>query len=200
MVISEKSMGAEAWLSEVDGLVVGMDRTRQVGLRHAAYRAAAIAVIKEYGPLYARMHREDPQRRQKSYRVSELFETGRLALEGYSVDQRAVAVGMVRDIRISVPSRFRNSCEPVVTREEFYIRDFRNYTTGVDPDISLENWSIPRGDYRLPSADVVTKDIYDKDLRQFGREISRLAVAAGVKLPMEVEKIHGANLAEVPRS
>jgi hypothetical protein len=202
MLVSERSTEAEAWLSEVDGLVIGLDRADQVGVRHAAYRAAAIAFMDNLPICAVPLHRDEPGRREKTYRVGERFETLRTCLPGYSAGKFAVAVGMARDTLVGTPSLLRKKRreEPTVAREEFYIRDFRDFNLDGDPDITVADWSIPRSYCRLPSADKAPMDIHDKDMRQFGREMSRLAAAAGAELPTSLEEIRAADLVAVPRS
>lgn len=188
-------------MSEVDGLVIGLDRADQMGVRHAAYKAAAVAFMGNLPICAVPLHRDEPGRREKTYRVGERFETLRTCLPGYSAGKLAVAVGMARDTLVGTPSLLRKRRpEPVVAREEFYIRDFRNFSLDVDPDITVADWSIPRSYCRLPSADVASMDIHDKDMRQFGREMSRLAVAAGIELPTSLEEIRAAELLAAPRS
>lgn len=191
-------MSAEAWTSELDGVVHGMSRSEMIDVRCVAFRAAAIAVMKNRQARWMTydMHRDEVGRKDRNYRVGERFEAKLLHVPNYTIG--ANAVGMARDTIVPIPRRRNQSRESFVKREEFYIRNSQQYTSGKEPDISLDGWAIPRGDVRLPSLDVASKDIYCADIKNFGREISRLAAAEGVLPALDIDEMRATNLAEVP--
>jgi hypothetical protein len=194
MIVSEQRTEAETWLSQVDGMTFGMDRSERLSVQHAAYSAAAIAIMNTYNtPTYGDAWKDSLRPKDGFvYRLGQRHETPPIKADGYQPS--VVTVGVARDTDIRILPSFLGGEHSVVTREEFYIRNLSVFTSGSDPDITCKDWSIPSSAYRLPSKHDVGRDIYRDDVARFGREIAHLAFAKGVGLPTTFEEIQDAKL------
>ena len=192
MLVSERKTEAETWLAQMDGFARGVEHVERMESMHAIYRAAAITVMN-----YCLIERSD--KADGIYdglltrRVGERQESFPVVPKNYQPS--LVAVGVARDLRVSVlPAFLRRDSEPVISREEFYIRGFTHYTSGKEPDVSVEGWSVQRGDFRLPDKGVVGLDIHRGDALRFGREIAHLAVGLECQLPQTLEECQAVEL------